>query len=212
MHEHLLWNITPLALREAVSDGPDPRQWWDLLNATATDTRNTTQRDRGVASRAVAEMVGHGGQTVVELTIGGLEPDPEGLAQVARETGTHIVMGCGHYVHDYQDPANAERTVDSFAQEMIAQVQDGALGTGVRAGIVGEIGCQWPWTELERRVLAGAVRGHIRVWLPRLLRRSRTGRVHHHEFADVLRSDQTEQPTLRINDAHCRKGTRLHHA
>jgi len=157
MHEHLLWNITPRALRREVSGGPDPRQWWDLLNATATDVRNTTQRDRGVASRAVAEMVEHGGRTVVELTIGGLEPDPEGLAQVARETGAHIVMGCGHYVHDYQDPANAGRTVDSFAQEMIAQVQEGAWGTGVRAGIVGEIGCQWPWTELEKTVLAGAV-------------------------------------------------------
>jgi phosphotriesterase-related protein len=47
--------------------------------------------------------------------------------------------------------------VDSFAKEMIAQVQEGAWGTGVRAGILGEIGCQWPWTELERKVLAGAV-------------------------------------------------------
>lgn len=157
MHEHLLWNLTPRALRRDVSGGPDPLQWWDLLNAAATDVRNTTQRDRGVASRAVAEMVGRGGRTVVELTIGGLEPDPEGLALVARDTGAHIVMGCGHYVHDYQDPANAGRTVDSFAREMIAQVQEGAWGTDVRAGIVGEIGCQWPWTDLERTVLAGAV-------------------------------------------------------
>jgi len=103
------------------------------------------------------KMVAAGGKTVVELTIGGLEPDPEGLAQVARETGAHIVMGCGHYVHDYQDPANHDRSVDSFAQEMIDQVQQGAWGTDVRAGIVGEIGCQWPWTDLEKRVLAGAV-------------------------------------------------------
>ncbi|MCW8085708.1 phosphotriesterase family protein [Sabulicella glaciei] len=158
MHEHLIWNITHPAKRDpAASGGPKPGQYWDLLNGDVADIRNTTQKDRAVAARATAEMVAAGGKTVVELTIGGLEPDPEGLAQVARETGAHIVMGCGHYVHDYQDPANHDRSVDSFAKEMIDQVQQGAWGTGVRAGIVGEIGCQWPWTDLEKRVLAGAV-------------------------------------------------------
>ena len=158
MHEHLIWNITHPAKRDpAISGGPEPGQYWDLLNSHVADIRNTTQKDRAVAARATAEMVAAGGKTVVELTIGGLEPDPEGLAQVARETGAHIVMGCGHYVHDYQDPANHDRSVDSFAKEMIDQVQQGAWGTDVRAGIVGEIGCQWPWTDLEKRVLAGAV-------------------------------------------------------
>jgi phosphotriesterase-related protein len=158
MHEHLIWDITHPAKRDpSLTGGPQPSQYWDLLNSHVADIRNTTQRDRARASRATAEMVEAGGKTVVELTIGGLVPDPEGLAQVARETGAHIVMGCGHYVHDYQDPANHDRTVDSFAKEMIDQVQQGAWGTDVRAGIVGEIGCQWPWTDLEKRVLAGAV-------------------------------------------------------
>lgn len=158
MHEHLIWNITHPAKREPGLDGgPDPSQYWALLNSHVADIRNTTQKNRGVAARATAEMVAAGGRTVVELTIGGLEPDPDGLAQVARETGAHIVMGCGHYVHDYQDPANHDRSVESFALEMIEQVQQGAWGTDVRAGIVGEIGCQWPWTDLEKRVLAGAV-------------------------------------------------------
>lgn len=157
MHEHLIWNITHPDKRRAVSGGPDHGQYWDLLNSHIADIRNTTQKDRNVAARATQKMVDAGGKTVVELTIGGLEPDPEGLAEVARQTGAHIVMGCGHYVHSYQDPANHERSIDSFAKEMIDQVQQGAWGTEVRAGIVGEIGCEWPWTDLEKRVLAGAV-------------------------------------------------------
>lgn len=135
----------------------DLRRWWQLANWGAREPRNTTQRDVGVATRAAAEVLEHGGGCIVELTIGGIRPDPEGLARVARDTGARIVMGCGHYVHQYQDPANAERSVESFAREMILQVQEGAWGTGVRAGIIGEIGCQWPWTDLEKRVLAGAV-------------------------------------------------------
>jgi phosphotriesterase-related protein len=158
MHEHLLWNITPPARRSEPLDAPlDPARYWQYLTAQDKNPSYTTQKDVAKAARAVDEFVTHGGNTIVELTIGGLEPDPIGLATIAKQTGAHIVMGCGHYVDDYQDPANDTRTIDSFAEEMIAQVQQGAWSTDVRAGIIGEIGCVWPWTEKEKRVLAGAV-------------------------------------------------------
>jgi len=158
MHEHLLWNVTAPKLRSRgkLADF-DLKQWWDIANSIVSSERNTTQTDRDAATRAVAEVIEHGGSTIVELSIGGLCPDPVGLAQAAQATGAHIVMGCGHYVHDYQDPANADRSVDDLTQEMIDQVQLGAWGTDVRAGLVGEIGCQWPWTDLEKKVLAAAV-------------------------------------------------------
>jgi phosphotriesterase-related protein len=98
-----------------------------------------------------------GGRAIVELTVGGLKPDPEGLAEIARATGVHIVMGCGHYVEEYQGLQNFDRDVDDFAQEIIGQLLEGAWGTGIRAGLIGEIGCQAPWTELERRVMRGAL-------------------------------------------------------
>ena len=44
---------------------------------------------------------------------------------------------------------------------MIGQVHDGAWGTTIRAGIIGEIGCQVPWTDLERRVLRGALLAQV---------------------------------------------------
>src|SRR5216683_3589120 len=59
--------------------------------------------------------------------------------------------------HDFQDPANATRTVEDFAEEMVEAVRDGVWGTDVRAGIIGEIGCQAPWTPQEQRVMLGAV-------------------------------------------------------
>ncbi|WP_372624186.1 hypothetical protein [Falsiroseomonas sp.] len=156
-HEHLIWDLTPPPLRKGpVPPGVDTAHWWNLANWVDPDIRNTTQRDVGIATRAVAEVIEHGGRCIVELTIGGIRPDPEGLAQVARATGANIVMGCGHYVHDYQDPRNAERSVDELAQEMVDAVQLGAWGTNVRSGILGEIGCQWPWTDLEKKTLAAA--------------------------------------------------------
>ena len=99
-----------------------------------------------------------GGKTIVELTVGGLKPDPEGLIGISKATDTHIVMGCGHYVDEYQDPANRERSVDDFATEMVGQIYEGAFwGSDARAGLIGEIGCQSPWTDLEKRVMEGAL-------------------------------------------------------
>jgi phosphotriesterase-related protein len=39
---------------------------------------------------------------------------------------------------------------------MTGQILAGAWGTDVRAGMIGEIGCQAPWTDLEKRVMRGA--------------------------------------------------------
>jgi phosphotriesterase-related protein len=158
MHEHLIWNITPPGQR---SNPPPPskldlQQWWNLETSEIKVESNTTQLDVGVATRAATEVVQKGGRTIVELTIGGLMPNPEGLAQASRESGANIVMGSGHYVHDYQDPANADRSLEELAQEMVDQVQLGAWGTDIRAGLLGEIGCQWPWTDLEKKMLHAA--------------------------------------------------------
>jgi phosphotriesterase-related protein len=49
------------------------------------------------------------------------------------------------------------RTVDELAREMIADVATGVGDTGVRSGLLGEIGTTYPWTENERKVLRAAV-------------------------------------------------------
>ena len=159
MHEHLLCDITPPALRSAPGlDSPiTMRNRFDVDYGRMRHTGKTKLLDRDLAVAEVQAMVRDGGRSIVELTVGGLLPDPEGLAHIARCTGIPIVMGCGHYVEDYQDPANHGRSLEDLAAEMTGQVRHGAWGTAVRAGIIGEIGCQVPWTTLERRVMHAAV-------------------------------------------------------
>lgn len=157
-HEHLIWDIRPPRLRHGEQGAePDLANHWGMATGQAASPANAWQPSVEVAIEAVAEAVAHGCQTIVEMSIGGLSPDPEGLVKVSEATGCHIVMGCGHYVEEYQDPRNHTRSVDDFAAEMIAQVQEGLWGTQVRAGIIGEIGCQNPWTPLERRVMEAAL-------------------------------------------------------
>ncbi len=157
MHEHVLCDIRPPATRSDNDLGPEItlENTWQINYGRGLKRagRKYMLDLEDIATREVAMMKHEGGDAIVELSCGGLSPDPNGLRRIAAGTGVHLVMGCGYYVNDYQDPKNHDRTVDDFAAEMIGQILHGAWGTDVRAGMIGEIGCQAPWTDTEKRVM-----------------------------------------------------------
>jgi phosphotriesterase-related protein len=97
-----------------------------------------------------------GGRTIVDPTNIGLGRDPAALARLARATGLNIVMGSGHYTAASHPPGTGQRTEESIADEIVADIRQGVGDTGVRAGFIGEIGCSWPWREDERKCMRGA--------------------------------------------------------
>ena len=102
-----------------------------------------------------------GGSALVDLTLPGVGRDPERLRRLASSTGVYIVMGCGWYREAYY-PAEARidrRSVDDLANELVAEFAVGVAGTGVRPGIIGEIGTDKPWVSAqEERVHRAAAR------------------------------------------------------
>jgi len=102
-----------------------------------------------------------GGSTLVDLTLPGVGRDPERLRRLASSSGIQIVMGTGWYRESYYPPEARidHRSADDLADEMIAEFRDGAGGTGVRPGIIGEIGTDKPWLSAqEERVHRAAAR------------------------------------------------------
>ena len=102
-----------------------------------------------------------GGSTLVDLTTPGIGRDPERLRRLASRTGIQIVMGCGWYREAYypQELLVDRRSVDDLADELIGELRDGVAGTGVRPGIIGEIGTDKPWVSAqEERVHRAAAR------------------------------------------------------
>jgi len=102
-----------------------------------------------------------GGSTLVDLTLPGVGRDPERLRRLASSSGIQIVMGTGWYRESYYPPEARidRRSVDDLADEMIAEFRDGVAGTGVRPGIIGEIGTDKPWLSAqEERVHRAAAR------------------------------------------------------
>ena len=99
-----------------------------------------------------------GGGTIVDATTIGIGRDPRALARIAQATGVNIVMGAGYYVEAVHPADMDSKTEDDIAAQIKGEVRDGVDDTGVRAGIIGEIGCTWPLAENERKVLRAAAR------------------------------------------------------
>lgn len=105
-----------------------------------------------------------GGGTLVDLTVDGVGRDPMRLRRLAGATGLNIVMGSGWYRGPYY-PAEAlidRRSVDELAAAIVAEAENGVRDTGVRPGIIGEIGTNKPWVSaLEERVHRAAARASL---------------------------------------------------
>ena len=94
-----------------------------------------------------------GGNTVVEMSCIGLGRDPCGLQRIARATGLNIIMGAGYYVSCSHPPELKVKSEQEIADEIVKDISSGVGDTGVRAGIIGEVGCSMPLDYSERKVL-----------------------------------------------------------
>ena len=125
-------------------------------------------RDEPVILEELAAYRAAGGRSLVDLTLPGVGRDPAWLAGIARASDLHIVMGCGWYRGAYY-PAEANidrRSVDALADELVAEVTEGVGDSGIRPGIIGEIGTDKPWlSALEERVHRAAARAARRTGL-----------------------------------------------
>ena len=100
-----------------------------------------------------------GGVTLVDLTNRGLGQRPLAVRSIAEETGLQIVLGCGWYREPYYEQFLHRWYVDRMAEQMIADLTVGIDDTGVRAGIIGELGAHERWVSpVEERMLRAGAR------------------------------------------------------
>ncbi len=139
-HEHTaiaLWHI------------PNRWDYWEL------------RRDEPIITAELARFREKGGTCLVDLTLPGVGRDPDWLAGLSAATGLDIVMGAGWYRDAYYPPEALidRRTVDDLADEIVREASEGVAGSGIKAGIIGEIGTDKPWLSArEERVHRAAAR------------------------------------------------------
>lgn len=111
---------------------------------------------------AVAELRSHvaaGGRGLVECTTPDLGRDPLGLRRIAERTGLHVVMGSGWYRQPFYPPEIDRLSTAELARRLIGELTEGVGETGIRPGVIGEIGVNLDYaTAQEERVLRAAAR------------------------------------------------------
>lgn len=165
-HEHIFWDARRFWDPSELSD-PEigarapfeanmggPARWNG--SAYREDLYADPEQDYAMVREEVAEFVAAGGGCIVELTTAGIAPAPAALKRLSDDLDLHIVEGCGWYVHDSHPQWLETASVEDIAQKLLDEVRNGFGESGVRPGIIGELGTSEQLVDCEERVLRAA--------------------------------------------------------
>ena len=119
---------------------------------------NVQMMDYETQKKEIMEFKYAGGRTVVDASNHGLGRDPTLLKRIAIDTGLNIICGCGYYVASAQDDQTLQLTVEEMEADIVRDLTVGIGHTGIKAGIIGEIGINWDMPDFEVRSLTAACR------------------------------------------------------
>jgi phosphotriesterase-related protein len=170
-HEHFLidsvvWFKEPMAITErtfAYQPVSLENLGWVRYNCEG-NRDNIQLLDEQVAISEALRYKWAGGNSVVDLTNIGLGRDPLGLARISRATGLNIIMGSGYYI---ENPAKPWNLIEQMVtEEIVRDITVGVGNTGIRAGIIGEIGVSWPMRDVEKISLRAAAHAQKQTGAP----------------------------------------------
>jgi len=167
-HEHIFIDIanqfsepsTPLEKKLAYQDVS-----MDTLGYLRRDPYlvrdNLIMSDMQTARREIEYFQKAGGGTIIDVTLEGIGRNPQALRELAQTTGIDIIAGSGFYTHDAHPPRVREMGVEEIADEIRSDIMEGIGESGVRAGVIGEIGTSREIHPEEEKVLraCGRVQG-----------------------------------------------------
>lgn len=164
-HEHILSDLSHIAVEP---EDPFEREMFhapmrmDILGYLsyyfAANLDNLRLDDIDTAIAEIGLYKRHGGGAIVEASSIGLSRNPEGLVRVSQATGVHIIMGSSYYVKEAHPPDMDDISEDAIFEEIVRDITVGVGSTGIRAGIIGEVGCSYPLSDNERKVLRASAR------------------------------------------------------
>lgn len=136
---------------------------------------NAVLGDERLIAEEVSYFKAEGGLALVDVTPIGVGRDPLALQRLSRVTGVSVVMGGGLYIEGMHPSWVSDASVEDIADRFVAEATTGVGDTGVRTGIIGELGTSGiargetdqagPITAEEKRVLQAAGQAAVRTGL-----------------------------------------------
>lgn len=114
--------------------------------------------DGDLAARELQRFKHAGGGTIVEQSSVGAGRREMEIQEISRKTGVHIVVAGGFYVRESLPASTVDADEEELARGMIEEMQAGIGRSGIRPGIIGEIGISAQIGEWDRKVLGAAAR------------------------------------------------------
>lgn len=187
MHEHTLFDFSSCKVEPTT---PEDR---DMVHRPVTIEMlgylrfnplvvldNLANGDLDLATDELGLVSRGGGRTIVDPTNRSIGRDPVGLRKLSQATGLHIVMGAGYYTECALDTNFLDRSIEAIAEEIARDIVDEVGQTGVKAGIIGEVGTSSPVTAREEASLRGAARAQARTGAPLMIHVDGWAREGHH--------------------------------
>lgn len=159
-HEHLLLDITCWCVKPSEAsklylwDSPVTIEKLGVLRRDPQISKDAMQlTDESVAVEELGAFMKMGGRTLVDVTIAGLARDPKALERISIDTGVNIIMGSGFYLERSHPAFVKKNSAEELSEIIVRELMEGVNGSGIRAGVIGEIGCSSPITDEEKKVL-----------------------------------------------------------
>jgi phosphotriesterase-related protein len=178
MHEHLfvdlssLLNVPPEASAQKLARLPFTLEnlGWIRYNYFS-HYDNVLLDDQDSATSELDLFRRAGGRTIVDVSTVGIGRDPVALARVSRASGVNVIMATGYYVEGTHPEHVASATDEDLVARMVTEIRHGAIldrsnttgqdvtrsdqQTDICAGVI-KVGCSYPRTEHEKKVLRAA--------------------------------------------------------
>ena len=97
-----------------------------------------------------------GGSLIADVTTSDFGRDAKLLLEVSEKTGVHIVAGCGNYVDGSVSEEIKSLSKDQIKNIILTDLTRGIADTGIRAGVIGEIGTGMCMSDFEKKSLCAA--------------------------------------------------------
>ena len=155
-HEHLLIDLTNQASQYAQQRPITKDDYRSLMQDPYCFRDNLILDNIPAAESELLDLLKNSCNLVVDCSLRQIGRDPVKLKALSEKTGVKIVMGCGCYTQDTHPAEVAELTEEKLAAKLLAEIRNGVENTGIKPGIIGEIGTSSKILPQEKKVLHAA--------------------------------------------------------
>ena len=117
---------------------------------------NIILNDIEAVTNELLDLYKIGGRTIVDPTNIGIGRNPEILQEISEKTKLNIVMGSGFYLEPTHPKYVSKMNKKNISELIINEFKYGVENSGIKIGLIGEIGISKDFTKEEEKVLRGA--------------------------------------------------------